>query len=90
MASIADAIAAGDLTADVQPQSSQDRLGIALRGMVGNLRSLVVGLEDRSAQAEQLVEELHAQIDDRKQVEGALSASEERNRLALLAAGMRT
>ena len=50
MASIADAIAAGDLTADVQPHSSQDRLGIALRGMVGNLRSLVVGLEDRSAQ----------------------------------------
>jgi PAS domain S-box-containing protein len=59
MAALADAVAAGDLAVDVQPQSSRDRLGIALQGMVANLRRLVVNLEQRSAQAEHLVAAMH-------------------------------
>jgi diguanylate cyclase (GGDEF)-like protein len=45
MAAIADAVAAGDLTPEVVPQSSRDRLGIALHGMIDNLRGLVSRLE---------------------------------------------
>ena len=41
MAAVADAVAGGDLNTDVVPKSGRDRLGIALRGMVGNLRALV-------------------------------------------------
>jgi diguanylate cyclase (GGDEF)-like protein len=46
MARLADAVAAGDLSTDVAPKSEHDRLGMALRGMVGNLRQLVGRLED--------------------------------------------
>jgi PAS domain S-box-containing protein len=38
MAAIADAVAAGDMRAEVQPQSSRDRLGIALHGMIAKRR----------------------------------------------------
>jgi PAS domain S-box-containing protein len=55
MAALADAVAAGDLTVEVQPQSNRDRLGVALKGMVANLRRLVVSLEARTAQAEELM-----------------------------------
>jgi PAS domain S-box-containing protein len=47
MAAIADAVASGDLSADVEPQSDRDRLGIALHGMVHNLRTLVESLRIR-------------------------------------------
>lgn len=47
MAAIADAVASGDLTADVVPQSNSDRLGIALHGMVANLHALVERLRIR-------------------------------------------
>ena len=41
MATVADAIAAGDLTHDVQPASERDVLGQAFERMVANLRHLV-------------------------------------------------
>ncbi len=72
MAVIADAVAGGDLSTDVEPQSGRDRLGIALHGMVGNLRTLVARLEERTAQAEQLVREMHVQRAERKRAEEAL------------------
>jgi diguanylate cyclase (GGDEF)-like protein len=72
MAAIADAVAGGDLNADVQPQSPRDRLGIALQGMVGNLRRLVARLEQRTAEAERLVSEMQVQIAERKRAEEAL------------------
>ena len=76
MASIADAVAAGDLSAEVQPQSSRDRLGIALRGMIGNLRQLVARLEERTTQAEHLVGEMQVQISERRHVEQELRIRE--------------
>jgi PAS domain S-box-containing protein len=47
MAAIADRVASGDLSADVEPQSERDRLGTALHGMVANLRALVESLRIR-------------------------------------------
>jgi methyl-accepting chemotaxis protein len=41
MASVADQVAAGDLTVCVQPLSEQDELGLAIKTMVFNLRHLV-------------------------------------------------
>jgi PAS domain S-box-containing protein len=76
MASIADAVAAGDLSAEVQPQSSRDRLGIALHGMIGNLRQLVARLQERTLQAEQLVGEMQVQISERRRVEQQLRVGE--------------
>jgi PAS domain S-box-containing protein len=76
MAVIADAVAAGDLTADVQPESNRDRLGIALQGMIGNLRQLVASLEERTTQAEQLVGEMQVQIKERRRVEQQLRIRE--------------
>jgi PAS domain S-box-containing protein len=76
MATIADAVAAGDLSAHVEPQSDRDRLGIALRGMVGNLRHLVTSLEERSTQAERAVAEMQVQITERHRAEEALRVRE--------------
>jgi diguanylate cyclase (GGDEF)-like protein len=45
MVEVADAVAGGDLTQDVHPQSSRGRLGFALECMVTNLRKLVARLE---------------------------------------------
>jgi PAS domain S-box-containing protein len=47
MAAMADLVASGDLSVDVEPQSDRDRLGIALHGMVENLRGLVESLRVR-------------------------------------------
>ena len=76
MAAIADAVAAGDLSAEVQPQSSRDRLGVALHGMIGNLRQLVSRLEERTTQAEHLVGEMQVQIAERQRVEQELRVRE--------------
>jgi PAS domain S-box-containing protein len=76
MATIADAVAAGDLSAEVQPQSSRDRLGVALHGMIGNLRQLVARLEERTLQAEHLVGEMQVQIAERHRVEQELRVRE--------------
>ncbi|WP_207443837.1 methyl-accepting chemotaxis protein [Roseomonas haemaphysalidis] len=65
MALAADAIAGGDLTVAVQPQSERDRLGIALRQMLEKLRAVVQeavaaadnvssGSQELSASAEEL------------------------------------
>jgi methyl-accepting chemotaxis protein len=51
MAAIAEAIAAGDLTPEVKPQTVDDVLGTAFKRMVSNLRQLVAELQ---AQAEEL------------------------------------
>jgi methyl-accepting chemotaxis protein len=51
MAGVADRIADGDLTVDVQPKSGRDALGNAFAQMVGNLRGLV---GDVSASAQTL------------------------------------
>ena len=64
MAAIADSVASGDLSADVVPQSDRDRLGIALHGMVNNLRGLVESLRIRdralaSASSPVLITESH-------------------------------
>jgi methyl-accepting chemotaxis protein len=40
-ASVASAVARGDLTRDIEPQSERDALGHAIRGMLTNLRELV-------------------------------------------------
>ena len=40
-AQVATAVARGDLTRDIEPQSDRDALGHAIRGMLGNLRELV-------------------------------------------------
>ncbi len=64
-AKVADTIAAGDLTVEVQRRSDQDRLGIALEDMVSKLRSVAsqvvnaaqsmsAGSQQLSASAEQL------------------------------------
>lgn len=72
MAAIADAVASGDLSAEVQPQSSRDRLGNALHSMIGNLRQLVARLEERTTQAELLVGDMQVQIAERQRVEQQL------------------
>jgi methyl-accepting chemotaxis protein len=48
MAGIADAIARGDLSAAVIPQSERDVLGLAFQRMVGNLRAMVTELQQGS------------------------------------------
>ena len=64
-ASVADAIAAGDLTVTAKPQSDRDTLGLALAAMVAKLRAIVgetvaaarnvsSGSQELSASAEQL------------------------------------
>ncbi len=45
MAAVADMIARGDLTQDVQPQSERDVLGLAFQRMIANLRALVAELQ---------------------------------------------
>jgi diguanylate cyclase (GGDEF)-like protein/PAS domain S-box-containing protein len=59
MAAIADAIAAGDLNVEVEPQSDRDRLGVALHRMIGNLRHLVARLEERGARLHLALEAAH-------------------------------
>ncbi|HEY3061704.1 MAG TPA: PAS domain S-box protein [Chloroflexota bacterium] len=56
MATIADAIAAGDLTVDAQPLSPRDRLGVALQGMIRNLRQLVDDLQEREQRYRYIIE----------------------------------
>ena len=64
-ADVADRVAGGDLTVDPQPLSDKDRLGLALKTMVGKLRAIVSdtiqavthvssGSQELSASAEQL------------------------------------
>ncbi|HEY8476574.1 MAG TPA: methyl-accepting chemotaxis protein [Chloroflexota bacterium] len=50
MAAVADAIAGGDLSRDVQPRSDRDALGVSFRRMVGNLREMVAQLQSSSTQ----------------------------------------
>ncbi|HLH21115.1 MAG TPA: methyl-accepting chemotaxis protein [Chloroflexota bacterium] len=45
MASVANSIAQGDLTREVQPQSAHDALGVAFASMVTNLRELTGALQ---------------------------------------------
>jgi len=65
MAAAADAIAGGDLTVSVRPQSDRDKLGVALKQMLEKLRSVVQdavaaadnvssGSQELSASAEEL------------------------------------
>ncbi|MBC9207463.1 MCP four helix bundle domain-containing protein, partial [Roseomonas aerophila] len=65
MATAADAIAGGDLTVSVRPQSDRDKLGVALKQMLEKLRSVVQdavaaadnvssGSQELSASAEEL------------------------------------
>jgi methyl-accepting chemotaxis protein len=65
MADAADAIAGGDLTVSVRPQSDRDQLGMALQQMLGKLRAVVQdavaaadnvssGSQELSASAEEL------------------------------------
>jgi methyl-accepting chemotaxis protein len=49
MASAADQIAAGDLRANVQPQSPEDQLGTAFVRMIGNLRGQISGMVEGAA-----------------------------------------
>ena len=51
---------------------------------------MAADLEERTAQAEQSVEEMHALIDERKQAEEALRSSDERFRLAMQTAAKGT
>jgi methyl-accepting chemotaxis protein len=48
MAGVADAIARGDLSAEVTPQSERDVLGVAFQHMIANLRALVTELQQGS------------------------------------------
>jgi methyl-accepting chemotaxis protein len=49
MAEVADAIASGDLSHDIEPQSERDRLGLAFQRMTRHLREMV-GQVQRTAQ----------------------------------------
>jgi methyl-accepting chemotaxis protein len=46
VASVADAVARGDLSRDIAPKSEQDVLGTAFHGMITNLRTLVSEVQD--------------------------------------------
>jgi methyl-accepting chemotaxis protein len=50
MAAAAELLAQGDLTADVRPQSGQDRLGNAFALMLSNLRELIGQVQESAAQ----------------------------------------
>jgi PAS domain S-box-containing protein len=56
MAHVADAMARGDLTHDVQPSGPNDQLGLAFQHMIRNLRTLVGQLEDALRRANQMAE----------------------------------
>jgi PAS domain S-box-containing protein len=56
MARVADAMASGDLTQNVQPKAVTDQLGNAFQRMIGNLRRLVGELEQAVRRANQLAE----------------------------------
>lgn len=56
MARVADAIARGDLTQNVQPKGATDQLGVAFQRMIGHLRRLVGQLEEAVHRANQLAE----------------------------------
>jgi methyl-accepting chemotaxis protein len=45
MAEVADAVADGDLTQNVEPHSAADMLGTSFKKMIGNLRDLVGELQ---------------------------------------------
>jgi len=49
MAGVAEAMAAGDLTQNVEPKSPKDLLGSAFAAMIGNLRNLIRQVTDSSA-----------------------------------------
>lgn len=49
MAGVADQIAAGDLRANLQPQSAEDQLGNAFVRMTGNLRRQIISLVEGAA-----------------------------------------
>ena len=50
MASVSEAIARGDLSADIQPRSSQDTLALAFSKMTQGLRALVRAVRDAASQ----------------------------------------
>jgi methyl-accepting chemotaxis protein len=48
MAELADKIASGDLTVEMQPKSEKDELGIAFAEMIGKLRGIVSGISENA------------------------------------------
>jgi methyl-accepting chemotaxis protein len=66
MATVAEAMASGDLSGDVQPLSDRDRLGSAFASMVTNLRHLV----DEVSQAAAVVAERSAQLGENSRSTG--------------------
>jgi methyl-accepting chemotaxis protein len=65
MAAVADAIAHGDLTRDVQPKSDRDVLGCAIHRMRANLRTLIYELKQAVEQNQALNADLEQRVADR-------------------------
>jgi len=82
--SIAESIAAGDLTADVTLASEEDTLGTAMATMLDHLKANRAVIEDNISnlkdQAEKLQDanfDLHREVSERKQAEEKLAAAQQ-------------
>ncbi|MDP9121520.1 MAG: methyl-accepting chemotaxis protein [Acidobacteriota bacterium] len=78
MASVADAIALGDLRGGVEPRSDRDAFGQAFQKMTGNLRSVLGDLKGSSAQVAATADEISASaLQIKRGAESQSSSTEE-------------
>ena len=73
MGGVADRIATGDLTVEVEPKSERDVLGTAFERMVGNLRAIVGELAETSGTLSASSEELAATADETGRAVGEIA-----------------
>jgi methyl-accepting chemotaxis protein len=74
-AAAADRIATGDLTGDVEPVGDEDRLGHALKAMVGNLRELVGDVTVSAATLSSSSEEVAANSQEAGRAVGEIASA---------------
>ncbi|MBE2315307.1 methyl-accepting chemotaxis protein [Solirubrobacter sp. CPCC 204708] len=74
-ARVAERIAAGDLTVDVEPRSEHDVLGNALAAMVGNLRRLVGDVTDSAGTLNEASREMASTSDETGRAVGEIAAA---------------
>ena len=89
MAGAATAVSNGDLTAQVSPRSENDLLGIALSGMVGNLREMIGNVRQGASAITDAAESLRGSSDQMASATGSIAtAIDEVTRSAVSLSGL--
>jgi methyl-accepting chemotaxis protein len=89
MTGAAVAVSNGDLTASVSPRGEDDSLGIALRGMVGNLREMIGNVREGAAAITDAAESLRGSSDQMATATGSIAtAIDEVTRSAVALSGL--